>query len=149
MTHSFRAHYFHLIWSTKNREPLIQPEIQLKLYNYIGSIIQKCNGSLLRTGGIYDHVHLLVGLSLPDKFSELICDIKSSSSAWMKQHSSQKYFAWQEGYGSFSVSYSSLEKVCQYISNQEEHHKTKTFDQEYLTLLKKHNLKIDNRFVLG
>ena len=67
----------------------------------------------------------------------------------MKQNTSQKYFGWQEGYASFSVSYSSLEKVYHYIKNQEEHHKSKIFDQEYLELLKKHNLNFDNRFVLG
>ena len=69
MTHSFRAHYFHLIWSTKNREPLIQAEIQSLLYNYLGGIVKNCNGSLLIVGGTLDHVHLLIGLSLPDKFS--------------------------------------------------------------------------------
>jgi putative transposase len=149
MTHSFRAHYFHLIWSTKNRDPLIQPEIQSLLYSYLGGIVKNSNGSLLIAGGTLNHVHLLIGLSLPDKFSEFIRDIKACSSIWMKQNTSQKYFAWQEGYGSFSVSYSSLEKVYHYIKNQEEHHKTKSFDQEYLELLKKHNLNFDNRFVLG
>ncbi len=149
MTHSFRAHYFHIIWSTKNREPLISSEIQFLLYNYIGGIVRNYNGSLLAAGGTFDHLHLLIGLSLPDKFSEFIRDIKASSSAWMKQNTSQKYFAWQEGYGSFSVSYSSIEKVYHYIKNQEKHHKTKSFDQEYLELLEKHNLSFDKRFVVG
>ena len=149
MTHSFRSHYFHLIWSTKSREPLIDAAVQASLYNYIGGVIKNYKGNLLAAGGTFDHVHLLIGLSLPDKFSEFIRDIKATSSSWVKQNTSQQYFAWQEGYGSFSVSYSSLEKVYNYMKNQEEHHKTKSFDQEYLELLKKHNLKINNRFVLG
>jgi putative transposase len=123
--------------------------MQSLLYNYIGGIIKNYNGSLLAAGGTLDHLHLLIGLSLPDKYSEFIRDIKASSSAWMKQNTVQKYFAWQEGYGSFSVSYSSLEKVYHYIKNQEAHHKTKSFDQEYLEILKKHNLSFDNCFVLG
>jgi len=115
----------------------------------MGGVIKNYDGKLMEAGGTFDHVHLLVGLSLPDKFSDLVRDVKTNSSLWLKKNSTQQYFAWQEGYGSFSVSYSSLEKVKHYIKNQEEHHKTKSFDEEYLQLLKKHKIPYDTRFVLG
>ncbi len=149
MTHSFRAHYYHLIWSTKKREPLITHNIQQSLYDYMGGIINKYNGRLLCAGGMLDHVHLLVGLKLPDKFSDFIRDVKAGSSLWVNKNLDYPNFAWQEGYGSFSVSYSSLEKVVNYIKNQEEHHKVTTFEEEYFQLLKKHKITFDARFVLG
>ena len=138
MTHSFRAHYFHLIWSTKNREPFISKKNQSSLYAYIGGVIKNYGGKLLEAGGTSDHIHLLIGLSLPDQFSNFVRDVKTSSSSWLKQNSSQQYFSWQEGYGSFSVSYSSLEKVKHYIKNQEKHHEKYSFEEEYLELLNKH-----------
>ena len=150
MTHSYRAHYYHLIWSTKNREPLIAKEIQDLLYAYIGGIVKFNNGALLCAGGTENHVHLLIGLTLPDKFADVIRDIKANSSSWLNKNlSSNQNFGWQEGYGSFSVSYSSIERVKNYINNQEEHHKVITFDEEYLQLLKKHQIQYDGRFVLG
>ncbi len=149
MSQSYYSLWYHLVWSTKNRIPLIEKPWKWLLYDHIKEYCAIKEYHLDFINGTENHVHLLIGLSLPDKFSEFIRDIKACSSIWMKQNTSQKYFAWQEGYGSFSVSYSSLEKVYHYIKNQEEHHKTKSFDQEYLELLKKHNLNFDNRFVLG
>lgn len=150
MTHSFRAHYYHLIWSTKNREPLIKPDVQPSLYAYMGGVIRNHDAKLLEVGGTNNHVHLLLSLKLPDKFTDLIRDIKTSSSLWMSKNClNNSYFAWQEGYGSFSVSYSSLEKVQHYIKNQEAHHKTMTFEEEYHQLLVKHQINFDSRFVLG
>lgn len=97
-----------------------------------------------------NHVHLLISLNTLDKFSFLIRDIKAKSSLWLHNNFSQySHFLWQEGYASFTVSYSSLDSVRNYIENQEYHHKKFSFDQEYLQLLEKHQLKFDNRFVLG
>jgi len=149
MAHSFRSHYFHLIWSTKDRAQLITTEVQSSLYAYIGGIIRNHKGKLLEAGGTLDHVHLLIGLDVPDRFSDIIRDIKSNSSSWLKKNLGHQNFGWQEGYGSFSVSYSSLEKVKHYIKNQEENHKTITFDEEYLQILRKHQIEFDSRFVLG
>lgn len=149
MAHSFRAHYFHLVWSTRNREPFIIEEIRCLLYAYIGGVIKNHNGKLLEAGGMPDHIHLLVGLKSLDDFSKLIRDIKTSSSLWINKNAPEKHFAWQDGYGSFSVSYSSLDKVKLYIKNQEHHHKTSSFDKEYLQLLNLHNIDFDSRFVLG
>ncbi len=150
MTHSYRLHFFHLIWSTNKRRPLIDDEVQPKLYAYMGGIIKSYSGALMQIGGMQDHVHLLVELSRLDKFSDLIRDTKASSSLWIhKNFPHLKDFAWQEGYGSFSVSYSSLESVQRYIKNQTKHHKTMSFEDEYRKLLDRHNVAYDERFIFG
>jgi REP element-mobilizing transposase RayT len=150
MTHSYRLHYFHLIWSTKQRLPHIAPDVQSRLYPYLGAITRNHSGKLLEIGGMSDHVHLLIELSLLDKFSHFIRDLKASSSQWIhKNFPSLHDFAWQEGYGSFSVSYSALQDVQKYIQNQEQHHATMSFEEEYLKFLKHHHVKYDERFVLG
>ena len=150
MTHTYRTHYYHLIWSTKNREKWITTEIQNDLYLYMCGIIKNNHNSvLLGIGGTLDHVHLLMSLSLPDKFTHLVRDVKANSSLWIHKNFPQsKLFAWQEGYASFSVSYSSIDRVLHYINNQEEHHKTVTFEDEYL-LLRKCHVKFDEKYVLG
>ena len=150
MTHSYRIHYFHLIWSTKNRTPWIDEEIQKRLYSYLGGIINKHKGKLIEIGGMPDHIHMLIELSFIDKFSYFIRELKSSSSLWIHQtFPHKKNFAWQEGYGSFSVSFSALKKVQNYIQNQEKHHIQESFDQEYIKFLKGHHIEYDKRFVLG
>ena len=150
MTHSYRLHYFHLIWSAKNRLPHISPKIQSRLYPYFGAIIRNYSGKLLEIGGMSDHIHLLIELSLLDKFSHFIREIKACSSLWIhKNFSDLCHFAWQEGYGSFSVSYSALEAVKKYIQNQEQHHTKMSFEEEFLKLLKLHQVKYDERFVFG
>ena len=102
MTHSYRVHYFHLIWSTKNRTPWIEGEMQERLYPYLGGIIKNHKGKLIEIGGMPDHIHMLIELSLLDKFSHFIRDLKSCSSLWIHQTFPQKReFAWQEGYGFF------------------------------------------------
>lgn len=149
MTHTFRVHFFHLIWSTRKRSPCIDPCVQPRLYAYIGGILKKHDGSLLAVGGMPDHVHLLVELSNPDDFTGLIRDIKSCSSSWLRnQFSGFRDFGWQQGYGSFSVSYSQLDAVKTYIKNQETHHISQTFDAEFLGFLTKHCVAYDERFVL-
>lgn len=150
MTHSYRIHYFHIIWSTKNREPWIKKEVQDRLYSFLGGLIKNHNGKLVEIGGMPDHIHMLIELSVLDGFTSLIREIKSSSSLWIHQNYPRlKTFAWQEGYGSFSVSFSALSDVRSYIQNQEKHHINRSFDQEYMKLLQLHNICFDERFVLG
>jgi len=150
MTHSFKVHYFHLIWSTKNRDPMIQPELQHRLYEYMGGIIRQFGGKLIEIGGIEDHVHLLIELKQVDIFTDLMRTLKSNSSRWVHANFPHlSAFAWQEGYGSFSVSYSAINNVRKYIREQEVRHKTMSFDDEYVNILNKLRLKYDSRFVLG
>lgn len=150
MTHSYRLHYFHLIWSTKKRQPRISPEVQSRLSPYLRAITRNHLGKILEIGGMPDHVHLLVELSSADKFSHFIRDLKASSSLWIHKNFPNLHdFAWQEGYGSFSVSYSALEHVRKYIQDQEQHHATMSFEEEYLKFLKLHHVKYDEKFALG
>ena len=150
MTHSYRVHYFHLIWSTKGRKPFIKLEIESRLYDYLGGITRSHKGSLLEIGGMPDHVHLLIKFSSIDKYSDFIRALKANSTLWIHKNFQQfKDFEWQEGYGSYSVSYSSLDAVQKYIQNQEEHHRVMTFDEEYQKFLKGCGVQYDERFVLG
>jgi REP-associated tyrosine transposase len=150
MTHSYRIHFFHIIWSTKNRSPWIDKEVQSRLYPYLGGIVRKHEGKLLEIGGIADHVHLLLEMSLLDNFSDFMCALKANSSLWIhKNYPHLKDFSWQEGFSSYTVSYSLVDKVRKYIQNQEKHHSTESFDDEYIKFLNLHKVRYDQRFVLG
>jgi putative transposase len=150
MTHSYKIHFFHLIWSTKNREPWIDLEIQSGLYPYMGGIVRNLNGSLMEIGGMPDHLHLLVYMTNLDKYSHFIRDVKVHSTQWIhKNFPTHQNFAWQEGFASLTVSYSSLNKVRQYIQTQETHHSTMTFEEEFLKFLDKQKIQYDKRFVFG
>ena len=148
MTHTYRNHHFHLIWSTKLRENMIQKSFQNELYSYIAGIIKLNDGHLVEIGGIANHVHLLVSLDSLNEYSELIRKIKGSSTAWInKEKKIKTRFSWQEGYASFAVSYSLINNVRNYIVNQENHHANQTFEQEYLNFLKINGIHYDERYV--
>ena len=149
MAGSHRVHFFHLVWSTKERRNLILPKMEERLYAYIGGIIRK-KASLLEIGGIENHIHLLIELSNLDLFSTLIRDTKSHSTSWIKKEFPlNKDFAWQDGYGSFSVSSSQIEKTRNYIKNQKQHHQSFSFEQEFLQFLKVHKAQFDERYIFG
>ena len=146
---SHRVHFFHLVWSTKDRRNWLLPKIQKQLYPYMGGIIKK-TGKLLEIGGMADHVHLLVELSNLDHFTSTIQNVKTGSSFWLKKEFMEcKEFAWQSGYGSFSVSYSQLDLVRAYIRSQEEHHKKTSYENEYLKLLKLHQAEFNEQYLFG
>jgi len=148
MTHTQKFHFFHLIWSTKNRAKLIDSKIQSNLYPYIGGIIRNYKGTLIEIGGMPDHVHLLINLRNLDKYSYLIRDIKAHSTSWAhKNFSNVREFAWQEGFASFSLHFSLIDTVRHYIKNQEKHHQVMTFEDEYLKFLDDQNIQYDKRFV--
>lgn len=149
MAHSFRSHYFHLIWSTKERRNCITDEIRPRLYAYMGGIIRKNEGTLLRIGGTSNHVHLLITINVIDKFTQVVRELKCKSSLWVHQNFPDQDFAWQDGFGSFSVSYLASDKVIQYIDNQEEHHKIFTFEEELAKILKNNNIKCDEKYMFG
>ena len=150
MAHSHKAHFFHLIWSTKNRTKWIDLEMQSKLYPYIGGIVRNSKGSLLEIGGMPDHVHLLVTLRDLDKYSYLLRDVKAHSTLWIhKNFPTLEKFEWQEGFGSFSLHFSMIDTVRNYIKNQEKHHQTMTYEEEYLKFVDGQNVEYDKRFVFG
>ena len=150
MTHTYRVHQFHLVWSTKNRQNSIEKSFQKRLYDYMGGVIKEHKGYLLEIGGIANHVHLLLSLSNLDNYSSIIRNVKAGSSHWIRRTiPAAKEFEWQEGYGSFVVQFANIEFVKKYIANQEEHHRACTYEEEYLEFLKFHQVAYDPRFVFG
>jgi putative transposase len=140
----------HLVFSTKNREARITAELQPDLYAYLGGIVRSEKGSALAIGGMPDHVHLLVRFHPDLPVSTLVRKLKAKSSRWVKQRKAgDPRFAWQSGYGAFSVSGSQAAAVRRYIANQTDHHRKRTFPEEYLALLEKHGIEFDERYVLG
>jgi putative transposase len=139
---------YHIVFSTKHRHPLIHNEFQKRLYEYIGGIIRAKKGSLIEIGGIEDHIHILAGLSQIKPVSDAIREIKANSSKWSNEHFEfNRRFEWQKGYGAFTVSYSLIASVRQYIQNQHEHHRKKTFRDEYITFLKLHDIVFDPKYL--
>ena len=135
---------YHLVFSTKHREPLIQPRLKSRLYKYLGGIIRGEKAILEEIGGMPDHVHLLVSLRTEPSVAEFLKIIKSKSSKFVNENKlMQGRFSWQIGYGAFTVCYSQKERVREYIQNQEEHHRVHSFQDELRTLLKKHGIPFD------
>lgn len=150
MTHTYSKVLFHLVWSTKNRVPFIHDDVKQTLYSYINGIVENKKCKLHIINGMPDHVHLLISLPLTLTIPELVQQIKVSSTRWVRMQIPDLHkFSWQEGLGAFTVGYSHFEAVKNYIANQEEHHRSKSFDEEYLELLGKLNITYDKRFVLG
>ncbi len=148
MAGTFTSLNYHIVFSTKDRFPFINPNLQSRLYEYIGGIIRSENTVLLEIGGIADHVHLLLRSRPTPSLSDQLRIIKSKSSRWVHDHfPALEKFAWQDGYGAFTVSMSNLGRVSAYIRNQEEHHRTRTFKDEFLRFLEAHKIDYDERFI--
>jgi putative transposase len=138
--------HYHIIFSTKDRLPLITDDLRSELHSYLGGIIKNQGGTPLAIGGTADHVHLLAGLKPTLRLSDVIREIKSSSSEWINKQRRKK-FTWQKGYGAFTVSPSGIENVRNYVLNQMEHHRRKTFQQEYIEILELSKTEYDERFL--
>lgn len=148
MGNSFRCLRYHLVFSTKNREPQITPQLRPRLYEYIGGIFKNENGQLLAVGGVADHVHLLASIHPSVSVADMLRKVKASSSKWIHEtFPEHKAFAWQEGYGAFSVSQSNVDQVCHYIEQQEEHHRRMTFEEEFVEFLERHGISYDERYL--
>jgi putative transposase len=138
----------HLIFSTKNREPVLVPEIRSELHSYLAGVLREEQCPALQVGGVADHVHLLFGLSRTLAVAQVVEQVKTSSSKWIKPKGAVfAEFHWQAGYGAFSVSQSNAAAVAQYIRNQEEHHRKLTFQEEYRRFLKRYQVDYDERYV--
>ena len=148
MANTYTNLLYHLVFSTKNRVACIGGEIQEPLYQYIGGVIRGEGGTLIEIGGVADHVHLLARFKAAVAASTMVRRIKTSSSKWMSQRpGGAPKFAWQTGYGAFSVSESQVGQVRRYIQNQAEHHRRKTFQEELREILRKHNVEFDERYL--
>jgi putative transposase len=139
--------HYHILFGTKNHEPIIEVSWRGKLHAYLGGIIRTANGVAESVGGVSDHVHLLVGLRATHCLANVLRELKSVSSGWVHDEIGIPNFAWQEGYGGLTVSASQLEMVRRYIEQQEEHHRTRTFREEYMELLRRHQVEFDKRYL--
>jgi putative transposase len=148
MPQSLAAIYVHLIYSTKNRQPLIRSEIEEELRKYHASILQALESPMLAADGTADHVHILLRLGRQASIAEVVEELKKSSSKWIKSKVPEyRDFYWQSGYGAFSIGQSGVPEVKRYIANQKEHHRKKTFQKEFRAFLGKYEVPYDERYV--
>jgi putative transposase len=138
---------YHLIFSTKERETWMAANWRDQLHGYMGGIVSGMKGVALAVGGVSDHVHLLVGLRATHRLADVMRELKSDSSRWVHETMKIPGFTWQEGYAAITVSPSHLEDVRQYVLNQAEHHRTKTFKEEYLEFLEKCGIEYDDAYL--
>jgi putative transposase len=148
MGHTFTNLLSHIIFSTKERLPIIDTELRSRLFPYFGGIIDHLGGTPLAINGPCDHVHLLVKLRASASIATAVEKLKSNSSGWIHDEWPRRWrFAWQEGYAAFSVSQSHVPALLNYIARQEEHHRKVSFQEELLTYLKKHDIEYDERYI--
>ncbi len=150
MANSYISIYIHYVFSTKGRLPLISPEIQERLWTYMGGTAREKQMKALAIGGTEDHAHILISLPATISVAEAVKLIKGNSSKWVNEtfRLSDK-FTWQEGYGAFSVNISIVEETIRYINRQAEHHRHKSFKEEYIEFLGKHGIEYDERYIWG
>lgn len=148
MADTYTQIYLQFVFAVQNRISLIRPAWEQELYKYITGIIQNKSHKMIAINGIPDHLHMFVGFRPVDHMSELIKVVKGESSKWIKDRGFvHGRFSWQEGYGAFSYSRSHIDRVYHYIMNQKEHHRTKTFREEYIELLQKFDVDFDERYI--
>jgi putative transposase len=144
MPHSFTSCVMHCVWSTKNREPHLNTDLRERLWPYLGGIAKQNQMKALAIGGASDHGHVLLSLPATLSVAKAMQLLKGNSSKWIRETFPKMYsFAWQEGYGAFSVSLSGIDATMAYIRNQAEHHRTRSFRDEFVATLKKHGLIFD------
>jgi len=148
MAGTFSQIYIQTVFAVKNRNALIQPEWEVELYKYITGIVQNKGQKMLAINGTNNHIHIFIGMKPTCCLSDLVREIKKSSNTFINEKQFTNYkFQWQEGFGAFSYSHSALDNVIQYIQNQKEHHKKKTFREEYLDFLKKFEIEFKEEYL--
>ena len=146
MGSTFSSLHHHIVIGTKNRRPLIKPQWRPQFHQYLGGAIRGLGAVPQITGGVEDHVHILIGLNTSIAPADLVREIKKASSVWASKHHDPE-FSWQEGYGIFSVSWRHCESVREYIANQEEHHRHTNFFEEYRRLLERNGVVYDPKWL--
>lgn len=148
MSQSLSNILLHIVFSTKNREPLILDEIESRLHQYLQEICKDSGCPAIVSNGMADHIHILVSLSRTISASELVSKLKSNSSRWIKTIDKRyESFSWQTGYGIFSLGESNRQSAIQYILNQKDHHKTVSFKEEFKVLLEKYRVSFDEKYL--
>tara|TARA_R110002073_G_scaffold335881_2_gene529330 strand:- start:1645 stop:2106 length:462 start_codon:yes stop_codon:yes gene_type:complete len=149
MANTYTQIHIQVVFAVQNRQSLIKNEWKDELYKYITGIIQNHNHKLLQINGMPDHIHILFGMRPKQSLSDLMKQVKQDSSKWINSKGFVNgKFSWQAGFGAFSYAKSDISNVIDYIKNQEQHHKSITFQKEYLHLLKEFNIEYDERYIL-
>ncbi|NNE28610.1 MAG: IS200/IS605 family transposase [Saprospiraceae bacterium] len=148
MANSYSKIYIHLILVVKNRASFIQKAWKEELFKYITGIVQNKGHKLVAIGGVADHIHILIGLNVNEKISDLVKAIKNATNGWINDRNlTSSKFYWQQGYGAFSHSHGNLDTVAKYVLKQEEHHRKKTFKEEYKNLLKEFEVEYKEEYL--
>jgi REP element-mobilizing transposase RayT len=148
MPQSLSKVVLHIIFSTKDREPWLDRAVRPRMHAYIATVCRDLDAEALRIGGIADHIHVITTLPRTISQADMVETMKKTSSKWIKGLNSRYGgFYWQRGYGAFSVSPDEVGSVIDYVQNQEEHHRTRSFQEEYREVLRKHGVKFDERYV--
>ena len=148
MANTFTQCYFQLVFAVKNRDALIKKEWKPEMEMYITGIVQNHRHKMLAIGAMPDHIHLLIGYNVNQLIPDLVEEIKTSSNSWIKGKKLSKFkFEWQKGYGAFTYSHSQIDTLAKYILSQEEHHKKKPFNEEYLELLEKNSVDFNQEYM--
>ncbi|MEK6300322.1 MAG: IS200/IS605 family transposase [Acidobacteriota bacterium] len=148
MGHSHTNLLYHIVFSTKERQPWLDTEISTRLYPYVGGAIRSEGGVGISINGCPDHIHILAKLKQDKAVSDVLRAIKANSSGWIhRTFYSLRGFAWQSGYGAFSVSQSQVDKVEHYIANQQVHHQRVSFKEEFIALLDAHGIEYDEEYL--
>ena len=146
MADVFSQIYIQTVFAVKNRKALIRPEWENELYKYTTGIVQERGNKLLAIGGMPDHIHILIGLKPAESLSDLVREIKKATNTYIKEQRFSKFaFDWQAGYGAFSYSRSHIDAVCKYILNQKEHHRHRSFQEEFFKILKDFEVEIGKK----
>jgi REP element-mobilizing transposase RayT len=148
MANTFTSLHYHIVFSVKNREPWIRPDLEQRIWSYLGGIARENDMKALMVGGIENHVHLLLGIPPTLAVSKAVQLIKGGSSGWAREtFPGLAGFGWQDGYAAFTVSKSLVPEVEAYIRGQREHHRIKTFEEEYRSFLVKHEIAFEERYL--
>lgn len=147
MAGTFNYLRYHIVWSTRNRQRLLDEQMQHRLFDYLGSVIAHKDGMLLKAGGTEDHVHVSVSLSTTLCVADAVNALKANSSRWLRRDVGIEDFAWQEGYGAFTVSRSGEDQLNAYILGQKAHHANRDFKEEFRMLLDKHGIEFDEKLI--
>lgn len=148
MANTYTQIHIQMVFAVQNRQSLIRQSWKEELHKYMTGIIQNYNHKLLAINSVPDHIHILIGMRPTQSLSDLMQDVKGSSSKWINDNRfASGKFSWQEGYGAFSYSKSSINNVISYIKTQEEHHKVRTFTEEYLAFLEEFDVPYDERYI--
>lgn len=148
MGHTYTSCFYHVVFSTKERRPTITDDIRPRLWQYLAGIAKSNGFQAIEIGGVQDHVHLLLAVPPAICLSKAVQLLKGGSSKWAHEtFPAERWFAWQDGYGGFTVSVSGIERTRRYIRAQAEHHRRSTFQQEFRAFLAKHGIKWDEKYV--